>query len=736
MFLFTFGLFCGSFFWSFISSLNLILSAISLWWFFGVARIIWLQKFTKPLQPTVFFPMFKKIFRPSSSRKPSLAPSPGRSDSCPTSPDLRDTIGGNSPQIPQNALFLPERPHSEDQNRIISKGQSPSFDHDIRNFNPFEESTALKRSQSLTSCFKVTPLQNHAFRPPRSKSVRFEDSAPSASSKKTEEEDISLDYSENSNDCERDSHNSVRSALTGIFDLTPKLDPPGQEEDEESSDDDVQTLRPQSRGPRGLDSIQCDDVGVPKENDEEEELEDGEVIAENDLCEPSGPISLEQKLLAFFRKQFPSVPIKEPSSEDLVIALECGVADLVDEIAFCKSLVKEKENKVTFLQDELNNRDTKLNDMRSSTLSKTESANKSTHDDLLEKLKKMTQSKEECEARCSSSQLAHEGERRNLILEMKLLKAGNEESNKAKDRKIKDLEESLRESKANASDKDSMLADSQAQLKLQEGQIQELRKKNNDYLKEISELKKSRCELQKSNDEKTRLNESAELRLAKLMHEMKALEASRTEDTKTQETLKWQVTNLTHTKEQLAATKVNLEEELEKAYQTHTEITGKLEGQIHQLTECIQRQKSSESQLQLSEQSKNCPRWTDLTREFQRLSSSNIFLGDTIRRVIKACFEALAPMLFHDAKSKYTQLYYEIAGVRIFDDRKQDALTCLVNFLIGSVAQIHGCMQRLEGQLELEMASRVQNQRVALSEMAKFAKSCMGSNPPKRRFRH
>lgn len=109
-------------------------------------------------------------------------------------------------------------------------------------------------------------------------------------------------------------------------------------------------------------------------------------------------------------------------------------------------------------------------------------------------------------------------------------------------------------------------------------------------------------------------------------------------------------------------------------------------------------------------------------QQYEELAVSNSYAVDTLKKLIKSVFEAMAPTFHHDSTLEYTQVYYRYSEIKLFNSTHHSTVTLLYTFIITGVRDLARELFRTAKRFETEMANHVNYQKAALQAMVKISR--------------
>lgn len=102
---------------------------------------------------------------------------------------------------------------------------------------------------------------------------------------------------------------------------------------------------------------------------------------------------------------------------------------------------------------------------------------------------------------------------------------------------------------------------------------------------------------------------------------------------------------------------------------------------------------------------------------------SNNFTVETMKKLLKSTYEAMAPFLAREAASANAQLYYEVNRIMVFSKDNQTSLTELTTALVESSRQVSREYAETLEALRMEKKGRAESQRESMAVIRRLART-------------
>lgn len=759
--------------------------------------------------------MFKKIFRPPSSKskkeieKSSFGKGPTIRVTSLTDSDLQRYREDNGLSDTKCDVST-DKKENKDLRKDIFPGIDPS-DITIEDLDPYADKNRVRRSRSFTLPPSKPPS---AFKLPRSKTVHFADQTESLKrfKKRVSEEESSLVYSDESADL-RDIHGKVQERLTGIF----------KEEDcEFRTDEDTKPAEGSSpikvtvNQERSGSPLGDEELTIPEKIGEElSGLSSGDCLSPDmpnlDVlpdakdwdhtiyvsCDENGR-NISKQLSDLFQKHFPETNLDFDNLGELIISIDSGIGDSIQQNKFCQSLLASETKRANDAEadveawkqqfDEINSKYEELNAIQTERLNRLEGeiehileksskeleASNEVIKDLDEQLRESSRS---CENQKHAIEAFTEKEgvlsKEKESLESDLLKSfrENDSLKKAVEDIKRKLLEDLRANNLRVIDlksennelKESLDATNQDRESLWKAKV-DLERKLQDYIIRIESLGTAEKEYKaiiRQKDatiaEKMNIIENFESHAQKHNEVSKALarensllkedlETCRTEKLKSQA----RVEELCVERDSFLQSLASLQDKVEDGSRELKEVESKNLEALKQLRELFDKQQQEAAQSSKELENKELGRMllerkvVDLNAEilqlkkevktrranfhtcydgFETMKWSNNFTVETLKKLLKSTYEAMAPFLAREAASANAQLYYDVNHIMVFSKDNQTSLTELTTALVESSRQVSREYAETLEALRMEKKGRAEGQRESMAVIRRLART-------------
>lgn len=761
--------------------------------------------------------MFKKIFRPPSSRskkeieKSLFEKGPTIRVTSLTDSDLQRYHEDNGLSDTKRDTSTDKTEKKECPKNFFS-GIDPS-DITIEDLDPYADKNRVRRSRSFTLPPSKPPS---AFKLPRSKTVHFADQSESLKRlrKRVSEEESSLVYSDESADL-KGIHGKVQERLTGIFKEEDYEFKAAEEEDsnpaEGSTSVEAAANQESSRSP-----LEDEELTVrEKEVEELPELSSGDSIspdmADIDVlpdtkdwdhtiyvsCDENGR-NIPKQLSDLYQKHFPGTNQDFDDLGELIISIDSGIGDSIQQNKFCQSLLASEKKRANDAEadveawkqqfDEINSKYEELNDIQTERQNRLEGE----IEHILEKSSKELEASNEVikdlrdqlrenSERCDDQKHAIEAltEKEGVLMKQKeslesdLSKAfrENESLKKAieeiKNKLLEDLKaNSLRvvDLKSDNNDlKHSLDATNQDREALWTAKV-DLERKLQDYIIKIESLETAEKECKATIRQKEALiaekvsiiknfernaqkHEEVSEALTRKNLELKiGLETCQTEKSNFEARVK----ELGVERESFLQSLESLQRKVDDGSKELKEVESKNLEALKQLRDLFNKQQQEAAQSSKELENKELERKlldqkvVDLNAEvlqlkkevktrranfhtcfdgFETMKWSNNFTVETMKKLLKSTYEAMAPFLAREAASANAQLYYEVNRIMVFSKDNQTSLTELTTALIESSRQVSREYAETLEALRVERKGRAESQRESMAVIRRLART-------------
>ncbi|PSK39794.1 hypothetical protein C7M61_001602 [Candidozyma pseudohaemuli] len=746
--------------------------------------------------------MFKKIFRPPSSRskkeieKSLFEKGPTIRVTSLTDSDLQRYREDNGLSDTKCDTSNDKTEKKECAKNFFS-GIDPS-DITIEDLDPYADKNRVRRSRSFTLPPSKPPS---AFKLPRSKTVHFADQSESLKRfrKRVSEEESSLVYSDESADL-RGVHGKVQERLTGIF----------KEEDYEFKAAEEEDAKPAEGSTSVEVAANEESSGSPLDEEltvREKEVEELPYMSSGDSispdmadldvlpdtkdwdhtiyvsCDENGR-NITKQLSDLYQKHFPGTNLDFDDLGELIISIDSGIGDSIQQNKFCQSLLASEKKRANDAEadveawkqqfDEINSKYEELNDIQTERQNRLEGE----IEHILEKSSKELEASNEVikdlrdqlranSERCDDQKHAIEAltEKEGVLMKQKeslesdLSKAfrENESLKKAieeiKNKLLEDLKaNSLRviDLKSENNDlKHSLDATNQDREALWTTKV-DLERKLQDYIIKIESLGTAEKECKATIRQKEAL-------IAEKVSIIKNFESNAQKHEEVSEALTRKNLELKIGLETCQTEKSNFEarvkelgRKVDDGSKELKEVESKNLEALKQLRDLFNKQQEKAAQsskkLEIKELERKLldQKVVDLNAEvlqlkkevktrranfhtcfdgFETMKWSNNFTVETMKKLLKSTYEAMAPFLAREAASANAQLYYEVNRILVFSKDNQTSLTELTTALIESSRQVSREYAETLEALRVERKGRAESQRESMAVIRRLART-------------
>lgn len=718
--------------------------------------------------------MFKKIFRPPSSTSKKV--DQGEQGS-PLSADIEQVPPEQKPLSTDMAASSekePPQPHNLSQFSSVE-----AFDISIEDFDPYSEPQKMRRSKSFS--YQPASKEELGFKLPRSKSVHFAELARPSTVRGPSADEASLKYSSSVD--EDKGKPAIPQTLLGILltgasklifnkkSTVVDLETEGEKDAEGSFEKVVSKKCPTS--PVIVDEVALQKIGTQSDK-----------IPENKDHDHSEDVY--NKLSTVYLKYFSSLKLDAVDLDGLVASIDSGIENAVQETRFCKDLLRAAEHKAKDAEEEatgwrnlFEERDKQLEDLDKR--SKEDFANlKRLHeekvrevttqnslvDDLTHQLKAIDKDSadniKDLNNRIhvlANDRDSYEAKMRKMTQERDALKRELEEieGKLRENMKMKNLEISRLRSSNEALKSGKELADisskvtHELELQLQEctNTIERLEVSNEELNRAVDiknfrieellasrgkledlvsvqeeKLKNSMCEMARFGD----LLENCQDDALQMRSKNERLQSEKEDMLRTMESLDSRISE--NSKELLLArvqgedASKQLQSVTLKANDKYAEYRNEVErltGENKKLEDELTKKISLNHDLN-ADIKRRKKHFTVCLDCLKKVSWSNDFAVEALRKLLKNTYETLAPAFPHGSISEFAQNYYEVFRINSFTPRNLLVIANLSTSIVEVMRQVVSTHIDVRQALEEERLIRKGYQKDALSVISKITK--------------
>lgn len=759
--------------------------------------------------------MFKKIFRPPSSRskkeieKTFFDKGPTIRVTSLTDSDLQRYREDNGPSDTKCEIST-DKTEKKDLRKDLFSGIDPS-DITIEDLDPYADKNRVRRSRSFTLPPSKPPS---AFKLPRSKTVHFADQSESLKRlrKRASEEESSLVYSDESADL-RGIHGKVQERLTGIFKEEDCEFKANEETKPAEGTCSVQagTKQKSSESPLGDEELTIHeriDEKLPEPSSDDSlspNMANIEVLPDTKdwdhtiyvSCDENGRNIIKQ-LSDLYQKHFPDTNLDFDDLGELIISIDSGIGDSIQQNKFCQSLLASEKKRANDAEadveawkqqfDEINSKYEELNAIQTERQNRLEGeiehileksskeleASNEVIEDLRNQLRENSQ-------RCDDQEHAIEaltGKEGVLLKEKESLETDLSKSfreNELLKKAIEEIKSKLLEDlkannlrvidlKSENNDlKESLYATNQDREVLWTTKV-DLERKLQDYIIKIESLgtaekeckatisqkdatiAEKMCIIENFESNAQKYEEASEALARKNLQLKIDLEACQTERLN----FETRVEELSLERESFLQSLESLQRKVDDGSKELKEVESKNLEALKQLRNLFDKQQQEAAQSSKELENKELEKKLleqkvfDLNAEvlqlkkevktrranfhtcfdgFETMKWSNNFTVETMKKLLKSTYEAMAPFLAREAASANAQLYYEVNRIMVFSKDNQTSLTELTTALVESSRQVSREYAETLEALRMEKKGRAESQRESMAVIRRLART-------------